>query len=1361
MINKTQIQPYDEIQRRIYAYTLPQVTDHNGYIKIGEAKTDVNQRIRQQTGTIGLTYELLFERLAIRKDNNKSFRDYDLHRFLLQQGIERGNFNQQAREWFFFNGTPNRAAELTDQFIANGYNTQEQTDYVLRKEQEEAVKVTKEYFVQNQQSEFLWNAKPRFGKTLTAYHLIREMCLQKVLIVTNRPAIANSWYDDYYKFIEHQTDYKFISDNDSLKGKALTRESFLKFARHSQITFLSLQDLKGSKHFGGDYDKLRWIKDLKWDLLIIDEAHEGVDTAKTDKAFDNINRCYTLHLSGTPFKALANEKFQTTQIFNWTYEDEQQAKQDWDYSFGINNPYENLPQLNLFTYKLSEMITEDLSKGIDINGENHEYAFDLNDFFEVKDRGFVHKDEVIKFLDNLTRGKFPFNEEQRAELRHTFWLLPGVQACKALQALLNKHPLFKDYEIVLAAGDGQSFEEESANIKSNLTSFNKVKTAIKSNNKTITLSCGQLTTGITIPEWTAVMMLSNIKSPALYFQAAFRSQNPYEYRQGDNIIRKERAYIFDFAPERTLKLYETFATNLTKHTSEREEQIRQLLNFFPVIAEDENGKMIELNAKEVLALPQQIKAMAVVKSGFMNNFLFVNVSRIFSAPNFVKEILNKLPSEKQKRLKYGAEIRINDYEKDEEGNPTANEQIVINTTNGILGEKIFETTNGNNAMQEAEQFINECAPAIKDTLNVTQKETDNIIHKIANKIKDGIEEIEQKYETAEQKNKTKEYLNEINDAVNETAFEELKAVIEKIEEKKEGSKKKQTEDDVRDKLRGFSRTIPSFLMAYGNKETTLDNFEKNIPDNIFLELTTLTIEEFKLLRDGGDYEEEGQKKHFEGRLFNEIVFNQAIKEFLSLKNKLSGYFNSSQTENIFDYIPPQQTNQIFTPKKVVRQMIDALEQHIPNLFENDQLVFADLYMKSGLYLIEIVKRLFKGLANKIPDEQQRLQHIFSKQIVGAVPNDILRRITLESISGGNERLKQIIESRIYEADIVNKNQRGQLRNMKFDVIIGNPPYQQADGGAGASAIPIYNKFIEQAKQLTPKYICLIIPSRWQIGGKGLDSFRQDMITDRRIKFMADYVNGKEIFPDNDVKGGICYFLWDKDYDDVCEIETHVDNEVLKSKRLLKNDFSDTYIRFDVQLSVLQKISKKNEKKISEITSERKLYGFSSDVISDPSKYDLPPFSDKSIKNGYTLIGLLQNKRVERYISKNYPIRVNKDKINQWKIFVPKAYGCGSTGETIPTPILGSPIHLCTETFLQIGGFETKQEAENLLSYIKTRFFRFCVGILKTTQNTSQNTYSLVPMQDFKEQWTDEKLYKKYKLTKDEITFIETMIKPME
>lgn len=949
--------------------------------------------------------------------------------------------------------------------------------YKLREEQQRAVTMTVDYQAAHKDGEFLWNAKPRFGKTLSVYDFVQKTGAEKVLIVTNRPAIANSWFSDYAKFLGSESGYLFVSEVDALKGKrgVLTREEYTHFllGKDSEnvkcIEFVSLQDMKGSIYFGGQYDKLGEVANMEWDILVIDEAHEGVDTYKTDVAFDRIKRKFTLHLSGTPFKALANNKFADDAIYNWTYADEQKKKRDWDVSAEEENPYSTLPQLNLYTYQMSEIIKDELQQGIEIDGETEEYAFDLNEFFAVTNGKFNHESSVDKFLDALTRQtKFPFSTEKlRDELKHTFWLLDRVDSAKVLAKKLREHPIFQEYEVVLAAGDGKLDDDEET-----MKSYDKVVAAIAQHEKTITLSVGQLTTGITIPEWTAVLMLSNMRSPALYMQAAFRAQNPCLFKVGTSFKRKENAYVFDFDPARTLTIFEQFANNLNPNTAkgggtaeERKENVKELLNFFPVIGEDEQGELVELDAEKVLTIPRKIRSVEVVKRGFMSNFLFQNISNIFGAPKEVIDIITKFePIEEPKSKVNLTEEVQKDLSLDENGEVALSDEFVIGRTQDVFGDKIYDVTSQvqetmtqmKQAPDKAQKAIDKLKEAVKqsavkavvDTAQSTygsdmkaadkrqiesklNHEADRMIDKLhtnyeieRNVIENQrVAEQQARYETGktseqidkefEQKQKVamEKFNEELTTAISDFAKESTKETVKTIETKKKEREKETIEDGVRDHLRGFSRTIPSFLMAYGDNTVTLATFDTIIPDKVFLEVTSITLDQFKFLRDGGDYveEETGQTKHFDGQLFDSVVFDDSVKEFLALKKKLADYFDEKSVEDIFDYIPPQKTNQIFTPKTMVKKMVDMLEQENPGCFDMPDKTFIDLYMKSGLYITEIVKRLYQSdeMKKQFPDNKERLKHIFEKQVYGLAPTEIIYKIATSYILGFDEDTKNI------------------------------------------------------------------------------------------------------------------------------------------------------------------------------------------------------------------------------------------------------------------------------------------------------------------------------------------------------------------
>lgn len=1082
-MNKPNIQTTKQVVPMLYGYSTPEVIRHNGWTKIGYTEQDVETRINQQTHTADIRWRLEWKGNATFDDGSgETFIDKDFHAYLRKSGIEQEK--GKNNEWFHVDGATSKqmfrdfredhgVLKITDTVIP----------YKLREEQQSAVAMTVNYQQSHKGGEFLWNAKPRFGKTLSVYDFVKEIDAINVLIVTNRPAIANSWFSDYAKFLGTESGYLFVSEVEALKGKkgVLTRQEYKNQILSSKvdefvgcIEFVSLQDMKGSIYFGGNYDKLAEISDdskkgMEWDVLVIDEAHEGVDTYKTDIAFEHIKRKFTLHLSGTPFKALANNKFSDDAIYNWTYADEQKKKRDWDDSAEEENPYATLPQLNLYTYQMSEIIRDELKQGIEIDGETEEYAFDLNEFFAVVNGKFKHESSVDKFLDAMTiQKKFPFStEELRDELKHTFWLLDRVDSAKALAKKLREHPVFQEYEVVLAAGDGKLDDDDE-----NMKSYDKVVASIAEHEKTITLSVGQLTTGITIPEWTAVLMLSNMRSPALYMQAAFRAQNPCLFKVGTSFKRKENAYVFDFDPARTLAIFEQFANNLNPNTAigggtaeERKENVKELLNFFPVIGEDEQGELVELDAEKVLTIPRKIRSVEVVKRGFMSNFLFQNISNIFGAPKEVIDIITKFEPIVEPKSKTNLTEEVQkDLSLDENGDVTLSDEFVIGRTHDIFGDKIYDVTSQvqetmslmEQAPDKTQKAISKLKEAVKQSavkavvdtaqsmygsdMKAADKrqiesrlnhDVDRMIDKlhanydIERKVieKQRIDEQRSRLETGKsseqidkefeikQKKAMEKFNEELTTSISDFAKESTKETVKTVEKKKRERDKDTIEDGVRDHLRGFSRTIPSFLMAYGDDSVTLATFDRIIPDKVFLEVTSITLKQFRLLRDGGDYveQETGITKHFEGQLFDAVVFDDSVKEFLALKKKLANYFDENSVEDIFDYIPPQKTNQIFTPKAVVKRMVDMLEEENPGCFDMPDKTFIDLYMKSGLYITEIVKRLYQSdtMKKQFPDNKERLKHIFEKQVYGLAPTEIIYKIATSYILGFDEDTKDM------------------------------------------------------------------------------------------------------------------------------------------------------------------------------------------------------------------------------------------------------------------------------------------------------------------------------------------------------------------
>ncbi len=498
-------------------------------------------------------------------------------------------------------------------------------------------------------------------------------------------------------------------------------------------------------------------------------------------------------------------------------------------------------------------------------------------------------------------------------------------------------------------------------------------------------------------------------------------------------------------------------------------------------------------------------------------------------------------------------------------------------------------------------------------------------------------------------------------------------------------------------------------------------------------------------------------------------------------------------------------DEVFTPPNIANQMLDLLPKDI---WRDKNATFLDPACKSGVFLREIAKRLMEGLKDEIPNQQERINHIFTKQVFGIAITDLTALLTRRSLycskkangkysvcegfdsPDGNILFKRVIhvwegerckfcgaslheydrdpslETHAYQFIHTDNPLRlfdersKEKSNMQFDVIIGNPPYQLSTGGSVESqAIPIYNKFVEQAKKLAPRYLSMIIPSRWFTGGFGLDKFRDSMLNDSRLRVIHDYMDANDCFPGVQIKGGVCYFLWDRDNEGLCEIFTHRDQKVSFSERQLLESGLSTFIRWNEAVSIIHKVKDKNESSFSDIVTPRDPFGMN--YFEGKREIMFKKFQSKPLKNGIKIYVQGWIKNGVSYADKKY-ITTRKELVHMWKVYISKAYGASESypHQILNKPFIGEPESCCNMTYLVIGGYDKEETANNVISYIQTRFFRFLVSLLKNTQNAYRQVYSFVPMQDFSESWTDEKLYKKYKLTKDEIEFIESMIRPM-
>lgn len=1300
---------------------------HKGCLKVGKATVKLKpeeladamrpnsnilnvaakKRIDSYTKTAGIQYTLRHTEIALR-DNGKggldNFMDTDVHAVLLNSGIKRRRFpNNGGREWFETNlNTIINAIDAVKHHrlsLSSGQIVSDHDTIEFRPEQLEAIDKTVKRFKNSKK--MLWNAKMRFGKTLSALEVVRQLKYRKTIIITHRPVVKEGWREDFGKIFDSKDGYYF-SAKDAGDGISQLEDCLRRDVPF--IHFASIQDLRGSALVGGNFDKNDAIFKTNWDLVIIDEAHEGTLTSLGDevkKAIikdDTYGKTRVLELSGTPFNLL--DDFEEDEIYTWDYVMEQRAKYEWDSNNALDsNPYESLPKLEIYTYNLGEQI-----KGF---VETEDNAFNFAEFFRtwtgifkydhcqmpegVKVGDFVHEGEVRSFLNLMCKSddesNYPYScEEYREYFRHTLWMVPGVKEARALSKMLRYHDVFGQFEVVNVAGDGDEEEPSS-------DALEKVKTAIGDDPDktwTITLSCGKLTTGVSVKPWTAVMMLAGTYSTSAsnYLQTIFRVQTPAII----NGRMKDRCYVFDFAPDRTLKMVAE-AGKLGIRPGETQSRVNMgaFLNFCPVIAIDGS----EMKPYDVDNMLQQLKrayASKVVESGFADNRLY-NDELLKLDDMDIKEFEN---------LKdIVSKNKANDVDKD----------IVIN----------------NQGLTDEER---------------------------------------EKLEEIQKKKKKKEPLSE-----------EDKKRLEQLKKAKEERGK------AIKILRAISIRIP--MLIYGmdgdfDKDITIDSFVDNVDDTSWVEfmpqgVTKTVFNKFK--------------KYYDRDIF--IAAGKQIRAKLKGADALEPTERVKRIAEIFSSFKNPDKETVLTPWRVVNMhMSDTLggydfydENHKEMLEDEPRFVYQgkvtddtvanidakilEINSKSGLYPLYVTYSIFRKRIEPYSEDEQTeelLEKLWKKTVQENIfvicktpmAKSITKRTLLgysegkmnahyfEDLIGQFKNQPKDVVSKISQKSYWNKGEHG---IMKFDAIVGNPPYQMMDGGSKASSTPIYQYFVENAAKMSPNYISMIIKANWYSGGKGLDEFRDYMIPCKSISKIVDFFDHRECFPTADISGGICYFLWDKQKStDDCLIETHRGNKINVAVRPLKTKGCDTFIRFNEAIGIIEKVQASDFHSFADHVSSRKPFGI-----------DTNPIMSKEGKEKIKIFAYPEDGYIE--LSK---LRAGFEILDKIKVCISYAYG--ERGD-FPYLVIGKPFiapanSCCSETYIVVYTTDSEVYANNVISYMKTKFFRLLVLLKKNTQHATKMVYSFVPDQDFSKPWTDEELYKKYNLTDEEINFIESMIRPM-
>ena len=1293
---------------------------HEGCLKIGEATCDdenviglapnskplneaARKRINQYTQTAGIRYDLLHTELTLyNRGGLRSFNDKEVHAVLERSGVKRKVFDKEnkANEWFMTSlDVVKRAIAAVKEgkdSLSPGEVAHGRSPIVFRPEQCEAIEKTEKQFRKGNQ--MLWNAKMRFGKTLSALQVVKDMDFKRTLILTHRPVVDSGWFEDFGKIFYDRNNFAYGSKNNGESHESLERRA--KADGLHYVYFASMQDLRGSELVGGNFDKNNEVFATPWDLIIVDEAHEGTQTELGKAVMAELVKDDTkvLRLSGTPFNLL--DDFKENEIYTWDYVMEQRAKHDWDKNhFGDPNPYAALPAMNIYTYDLGRLLKEFVDEDV---------AFNFREFFRVdKDGSFIHERDVSAFLNLLTKEDkescYPFaSKEYRNVFRHTLWMVPGVKEAKALSALLQRHPVFQHFHVVNVAGNGDEDEEN----RGALEMVNEAIGKDPDQTRTITLSCGRLTTGVSVPAWTAVFMLSGSYNTAAssYMQTIFRVQTPATI----NGRVKEQCYVFDFAPDRTLKvLAETakISAKAGKTSQDDRKTMGDFLNFCPVIS-IEGSRMDKFDVPRMLEQLKKVYVERVVRNGFEDNSLYND------------ELL-----------------KLDDLELQE-----------FDDLKKIIGQT--------KAMPKTNQ------------VDINNQGLNN-------------EEYEEK-EKLEKKPKK------------ELTEEEKR----RLEELKKKTKNREAAISI---LRGISIRMP--LLIYGaelddeDDEITIDNFAEKIDPRSWEEFMPKGVSKQKF---------NAFKKYYDPDIFR--AAGKRIRAMAKAADKLSVEERIGRITDIFSTFRNPDKETVLTPWRVVNMHLgDCLggycffdkdyehtidEPRFIDLGKVTEEVFTpdsrilEINSKSGLYPLYMAYGIYRSRlkdstisADTLEEQQAVWDKAVAENIFVVCKTPMAKSITKRTLVGFR---KAKVNTRYFE-DLINqiknkpqnfieKMAKGRSfwkandnDNMKFNAIVGNPPYQVIDGGGtGSSAQAIYNKFVDIARSIKPRYISMIMPSRWMTGGKGLDKFRESMLDDKHIRVLHDYMDAHDCFPTVAIEGGICYFMWDKDSQGKCDFISHTNGSVISTERYLSEDSTDVVIRDAGALSILAKVKSSNGN-FSALVSPRNLF-----------KIDVSCLKSDYAPSYYKVFGRFDGIRGLKFL-KSYETKDERAQkfLGKWKVFVSKADGAaGQLGNPVPARIigktvLGDPMTICTETFLAIGPFINENEANNVSKYTETKFFRFLVGTRKL-KNMTQDTYSFVPLQDFTEtsdiDWNkaisviDQQLYSKYHLTNEEITFIEKMIK---
>lgn len=1345
----------------IYAFSIDDGR-HDNMLKVGKATINyfkkwqdltpdcellikaAKARITQETDTAAIEYKLEYTELAIYEADGEEFGfdDHDVHDVLENSGyhaVEFANLEYNPKEWYPV--TTELVIKAIDAVKHNqsllerkDWKTEsargKKTEIVLREEQELAVTKTLTQFLHG--SKMLWDAKMRFGKTLCALEVVKRKPFNRVLILTHRPAVRDGWFKDFnllqlpgFHYVTRVKSKLFVDGQKIAGGLEVLKQYTEHDPDYKYIYFASIQDIRGSKTVNkkSKFDKNNELFKEKWDLLIIDEAHEGIRTEQGKAVvaeFQKNKQMKSLYLSGTPYNIL--KLFKEKEIYRWDYNMEQDAKERWNKEHpDEKNPYEGLARLNICTYNLGEVMTN-------YSHDENDY-FNFTEFFRVDadtDK-FVHEDDVRAFLKLMTKDgenkelNYPFaTSEYRDYFQHTLWSIPGVDAARCLSAILREDKednYFRAYEIVNIAGKGDSDierenEDNATREKKETEALAKVQNAIRTHEKTITLTCGRCTTGVSVPEWTAVLMLSGSyeTKAARYLQTIFRCQTPFKGKT------KRECYAFDFAPDRTLTVIDNYLTEISRGSGSKNfgqkkaQETERFLRFCSVISID-GSKTVNFDTRSFMKQVNRAYSEEIMRG--RTRKLFDNLDNI---SNDVFELLKNIDAKmsvSSSGKKSRGKVKVNSEGVTGEGATTSSSSsgTIKEPKEPKIGKK--NKTKGDQAYEILEKIIIRFPMLIYGAMD---KLSDSFT------IDKFVKDIDEKsWEEFMPNGLTKtDFIKVAHIIKNERFMAWAESIYEKVNAL-EGK-------PVDERVNGIADIISEF--RYPDKETVL---------------TPWRVVNMHLSDTVGGYDFFGEK-HRDEDLLSEPRFVGEDREV---------------TKRVF-----------FTPA--------------PNILElNSKTGLYPLYMAYTLYRLQCKKQ--QGFGPELTNEEKAdvWKKVIEKNIFVVCKTKMAERITNRTLVGFSKikvNAKCYTDVRNNNADIIEtlknnpqhfvedvKNGKefwkaNNNRNMKFNAVVSNPPYQ-----VGVNKEPLYHHFISIGMEIGDLGT-LIHPGRFLFNaGKTPKAWNQKMLNNEHFKVVKYWKKSDEVFDAVDIKGGVAVTMWDKQ---------NVIGPI------------GTFVLHDELRTIQEKVESLGEESFSKLVYSRDLYQLTELFYkenpelegrqSKGHRFDLGTtafslfpevFSDeKPAGDGYALVvGRENDTRIAKWIKKEY-LKL-PDNFESYKIAFPVANGSGKFGESLSDPFVCGPYCAQNTTFLSAGNFYTLFEAQSCLKYVKTKFARCMLGIFKVTQHTTREAWRAVPLQNFTQQsdinWDlaipelDAALYQKYNLTQDEIDFIESNVSAMQ